>query len=983
MTKIKKAMQGEITLNAQLADALAEPLALAGIPDVVCQEIQRRTPGHPDIRIADYARRQVVVECKINDPNLTRAKADAEGRLTKMEKLIGLVAVSYNTNNALEDLTWAFRRANSPRWENPVQSSDYKELRLRLEQAFWPAGSEVDKSIAQIRAAVHQFTLACRNNKIVAKSLAKTLQVGYKQVKSDKKRDALRREMAVVAGLVLMSAMIFHRRLAQESADEFDELDGHTIHGLGGLHKDVTATELADVWKKIQKVNYVAIFSLAQKLLEDCTGIFPNKSISLFGEVADSCIDYAKAGNDFMGRIFHEHLTEQKALSAYYTNTHSALLLANMVFDSAERLPRNALKSARDFENLTVMDPACGTGTLLLAAAVRLGELSEGNIGPNDFHRILMENVIKGMDVLDVGVVMAATSLGMMAPNVQFKHCGIRGVDMQVTPKPERRAILGSLEWFNQNDLFQMDTAKLRNIETGEGAPADKSLDWVDVVIMNPPFAIGQPGSTSFSFIGNKADEKLMKERYKNYGMNFGFGSGSGAGPGFLQLAARRTKEGARFGTIIGVALGTGGKAYGTARRNLSRYFDLDTVVISRDPKRINFSDSTSINELMVVGTRNATRFRAPDTCTRSHKTAFVILTHNPTTPAKAATLARLINDIDRSKPRGTIQGFGQYVMDESRDVASWDILNFANPDLSMFLRKVGDGKMSGLLSGIVPMLVGGVGEKTAALGVRKCYRLNKHTEKQNKDDTLTDAAERERGNLFLQVANRRDKRTYPVRWEGCPEENFGGYFLPPERDLIEVGPNAWVNPTRGGATRARNYFADAGHFGIRISFGVTTSHTLAVRFTEPMLSCSFLPFTLHDDPNGKKTKAMVAWLNCTLGIGLLVKHSTVAGGSKVQFTGHGAKNMAWLDVSRLPPAAISDLAAAYDTMRAEEKAGKRLGKIGDIAKDRQRAKLDRMVAKALGIKGDFRPLREMMAGEMIFAGLDNQPDVPENSLMD
>ena len=190
-----------------------------------------------------------------------------------------------------------------------------------------------------------------------------------------------------------------------------------------------------------------------------------------------------------------------------------------------------------------------------------------------------------------------------------------------------------------------------------------------------------------------------MKRAYADRGRQYGFGFGSGAGPGFLQLAAKRVAEGGRFGTIIGVALGTGSKAYGRARRNLSRHFDIDTVIISRDPRRINFSDSANLNELMVVGTRNDTPFvekkdaPAPAREAASRKAAFVVLTRNPATPAKAKQLARLISNIDRSAPRGVIQGFGEYVMDEVRDAASWDILNFSNPDLSMFLRKASTGK--------------------------------------------------------------------------------------------------------------------------------------------------------------------------------------------------------------------------------------------------------------------------------------------------
>ena len=285
----------------------------------------------------------------------------------------------------------------------------------------------------------------------------------------------------------------------------------------------------------------------------------------------------------------------------------------------------------------------------------------------------------------------------MMSPTVQFKHCGVRAVDMRADGK--RGAVLGSLQWLNDHNILNLDLAILRNIETGGSAPADAALGEVSAVIMNPPFAVGQDGNTSFSFLDSRRDEEKMKKAYAERGRQYGFGSGSGAGPGFLQLAAKRVAEGGRFGTIIGVALGTGSKAYGRARRNLSRYFDIDTVIISRDPRRINFSDSTNLNELMVVGTRNDTRFvekkdaPIPVREAASRKAAFVVLTRNPATPSKAKQLARLISNIDRSAPRGVIQGFGEYVMDEIRDAASWDILNFSNPDLSIFLRKASTGK--------------------------------------------------------------------------------------------------------------------------------------------------------------------------------------------------------------------------------------------------------------------------------------------------
>ena len=960
----KKTDEGEITKNAKLAEAMKEPLIAADISSVLCQAVGLGEVGHPDILIANDAGQKVIVECKQDDPQLTMAKADAMGRLTKTEKLIGVAAVSYIGNEITDNINWAFRAINKPEWEETIVGSNDLELRLRIVQAFFPNRREVGQSIARIRAAVDQFTATCADKPGMADKLAKALQVDYKQADEDK-RIKLRREMPVVAGLVLMQAMIFHRLLAQASTEEFDALDGMTVSDLGGLEENVGAGKLRSVWRTIQKINYVAIFSLAEKLLADCAGIFPAKSVKMFSEVADACLDHAKSGSDFAGSIFHRYLANQKTLAAYYTSDAAATLLAGLMFDSPSRLPKNTLQSAKELEKFTIMDPACGTGTLLLAAARRLREMKD--IGDNDFHRILVENVIKGMDVLDVGVVMAATSLGMMDPTVQFKHCGIRAVDMRVIPK-NRKSVLGSLEWLYGSNLNLFDSAILRNVETGGSAPADASLDRVGAVIMNPPFAVGQDGNTSFSFLDSKEDEKTMKKAFAVCGKEYDFGSGSGAGPGFLQLAAKRVIKGGRFGTIIGVALGTGSKAYRKTRHNLSRYFDIDTVIISRDPKRVNFSDSTNLNELMVVGTRNDTSFGTPGNCAPSHKAAFVILTQNPTTSAKAKELARLISGIDRSVSHGNVGGFGEYVMDETRDIASWDILNFSNPMLSMFLRKASTGNLSGILTGSIPMLVGGVGDSKAKLGIRRCYRMDHHTKKRCAPDSETNRREERRGNLFLTVADK-GKGKYPAIWDGCPDKKFGGYFVKPNRERMLQSPNVWMNPRSECTSKAEKYFQTRGHFGIRRTFRVNTSHALAAMFTEPLLSCTFLPLTLWDDENCTKSKAMVAWLNCSLGTALIVKHSTVAAEAKVMFSGHGVRTMAWLDVSRLKPEVINALADAYDTMVADEKEGRTLDRIGKITKDRQRAKLDELVAKALGIKGDFGKLREMMSREMIFTG--------------
>ena len=375
----------------------------------------------------------------------------------------------------------------------------------------------------------------------------------------------------------------------------------------------------------------------------------------------------------------------------------------------------------------------------------------------------------------------------------------------------------------------------------------------------------------------------------------------------------------------------------------------------------------------MVVGTRNGVSFAGKKDAVvypkeASRKAAFVVLTRNPATPAKAKQLARLISRIDRSVPCGVIKGFGEYVMEESRDTPSWFPLNFANPKLFSFLHRSCAGKFSGILTGKIPMVSGDPGDMSHVLAASGSYRLHKHTRKRAAPDTDTDRAEREHGGLFLEVADK-GKGKYPAIWDGCPRDTFGGHFAPPDRRLMEQPPNVWMNPVQGFADKARDYFKLGGTFGIRMSFRVSTSHALAAKFTVRMPSANFIPLTLRDDEDGAKTKAMAAWLNSSLGTALIVKHSTATAEAKVAFSGHGVKTMAWLDVSRLVPETIAALADAYDALVADEKSGRTLDRISNITKDRQRAKLDELVARALGITGDFGKLCEMMSREMIFTG--------------
>ena len=121
-----------------------------------------------------------------------------------------------------------------------------------------------------------------------------------------------------------------------------------------------------------------------------------------------------------MGRIFHWLLHYAKYLGTYYTAVPSATLLLKLAMAAEWQRPKEDSAAAKgepikfgspvDLANFKVADLACGTGTLLMAAAQALSDLNIIERATNNqpleqknirnLHRTLMENVLHGYDVL-------------------------------------------------------------------------------------------------------------------------------------------------------------------------------------------------------------------------------------------------------------------------------------------------------------------------------------------------------------------------------------------------------------------------------------------------------------------------------------------------------------------------------------------------------------------------------------------------------
>jgi hypothetical protein len=183
--------------------------------------------------------------------------------------------------------------------------------------------------------------------------------------KSEKARD--RRETAAkVSALVLANAFIFQEQLA--------ETDGRitALRNLANARDLVGAS--AKHWKWIwENINYVPIFQLGERILNELPASAHSRLAvdALLEQAISICSQQAALRHDLMGRIYHWLLHHAKYLGTYYTAVPSATLLLKLVL--AAKWPQDFGDPVR-LASFKVADLACGTGTLLMAAAQALSD---------------------------------------------------------------------------------------------------------------------------------------------------------------------------------------------------------------------------------------------------------------------------------------------------------------------------------------------------------------------------------------------------------------------------------------------------------------------------------------------------------------------------------------------------------------------------------------------------------------------------------
>ena len=157
----------------------------------------------------------------------------------------------------------------------------------------------------------------------------------------------------------------------------------------------------------------------------------------------------------------------------------------------------------------------------------------------------------------------------------------------------------------------------------------------MDLVIMNPPFTRDSLRHDQFS----KDEERAIKQREKEMmeGQPYRRAARlSGSANAFLVLGDKLAKEESGVLAVVLPTVMATNAAASETRKHLAERFHVETIVSTHDPKRIFFSENTSIGEILLILRRWRDQGPKPPT-------NIVNLQENPRNALEALNTARMI----------------------------------------------------------------------------------------------------------------------------------------------------------------------------------------------------------------------------------------------------------------------------------------------------------------------------------------------------
>ncbi|MDE0191234.1 MAG: N-6 DNA methylase, partial [Gammaproteobacteria bacterium] len=625
----------------------------------------------------------------------------------------------------------------------------------------------------------------------------------------------------------------------------------------------------------------------------------------------------SELGYDHAGPLYHRILGSAKSDGAFYTNNLSAVMLARL----ALRKDFVDWADADSVSRLRIIDPACGTGTLLMASLrtiiARMAEATElDQDGRNALHRKLVEDVLCGLDINQHAIQLAACNLTLGAPTVDYARMNL--LTMPHGPQPDGTFKAGSLEILNAgaDRLDLIESARPRHSlgdfeaeQVNESEMVRFPLRNVDAVIMNAPFTDNTKRGRKFSpraVKGMQANEIDIRDRLEHTDRAAGRVITTNSIRTFFTPLADQILNSER-GVLAKVIPATAciGASGLDERRFIAERFHVERIVTTHDPKRVNFSENTSIHECLLV-CRRWPKAERP-------QTEFVSLARMPQNATEAVEAAEAIS----SGNPGEWGNVHQWPADRVRD-GDWTPVQWY------------DGTLA-----------------AAAFELDS----NKH---------LAPAE------LYFEIgpAGKRIRDTY----ESCNERTPGAVrlFWSVSSDLrreMHAEPEDWRCPKVGKEDLAGRYWRQRSHMLVSARYDTIGGRLTAVWTPSPSVGSGWCPVAVDGET---RAKALTAWWNSTPARLMLLNQRS----KKLTYAAWSLVQLRQIRVPTLSNPAWDPLSEAF-----EEAHGIALQPMGQAQDCPARRIIDKAAALAIGVEDDLlADWRRRLAAEPTVAGTRADP---------
>ena len=441
----------------------------------------------------------------------------------------------------------------------------------------------------------------------------------------------------------MLNSLILHGRLEKTS--------GQVAHLIGqNTLREIAAAEdpcdvLAETWMSVLEYDYRPVFQPARNVVrhlgksEHRTTAW--RAIRRLAAWADENAEhYATMGMKYAGELFSRVMGHQAADGAYFTRPEAARLLAELALDQMEVTSWN---DPAGWSKLKVADLACGSGTLLNAWIEGVKDRMRAQGADQQrcaaWHKKAVEELTTGLDINPVSLQLAAGRFTLGNLDVDYRKMALYKLEHGRVGADIR---LGALELLGDDEIIGQAPDSFRWDDDDVVHPDVKSaLTGTRAVLINPPFS----DNTKRNRNVDAETKRAMQRREKDLRDRV-LASNEAAGQ-LIDINSIRTF----FTPLIDCVLdrndgvlakilpmtactATSGEE---ERQFLASQFWIKYVVMCHDPRNINLSYETNINECLLIGTRRGAGEGKP--------TTFVNLSRYPLNTDDARAIAAALRE--------------------------------------------------------------------------------------------------------------------------------------------------------------------------------------------------------------------------------------------------------------------------------------------------------------------------------------------------